>query len=62
MRRAIVLGASSGMGLEVSKMLASAGWRVGVAARRVELLESVRALRLMTRQSGCCGSSRLWEE
>jgi len=32
------------MGLEVSKMLASAGWRVGVAARRVELLESVRAL------------------
>ena len=38
MKRAIVVGASSGIGLEVARLLRQQGWMVGVAARRVELL------------------------
>ena len=37
-RRAIVVGASSGIGLEVARLLRQRGWTVGVAARRVERL------------------------
>ena len=38
MKRAIVVGASSGIGLEVARLLRQRGWTVGVAARRVERL------------------------
>ncbi len=38
MKRAIVVGASSGIGLEVARLLRQKGWTVGVAARRVERL------------------------
>lgn len=38
MKRAIVVGASSGIGLEVARLLVQRGWTVGVAARRVERL------------------------
>jgi len=38
MKRAIVIGASSGIGLEVARLLKAKGWTVGVAARRVERL------------------------
>ena len=38
MRRAIVVGASSGIGHEVARLLKERGWTVGVAARRLELL------------------------
>lgn len=38
-KRAIVIGASSGIGLEVAKKLIDEGWKVGVAARRVELMQ-----------------------
>lgn len=38
MKRAIVIGASSGIGLEVARLLRQKGWTVGVAARRVEQL------------------------
>lgn len=41
MKRAIVIGASSGIGREVAKLLLQHGWRLGVAARRVELLGSI---------------------
>ena len=37
-KRAIVMGASSGIGLEVARLLKERGWTVGVAARRVERL------------------------
>lgn len=38
MKRAIVIGASSGIGLEVARLLKAKGWIVGVAARRMERL------------------------
>ena len=43
MRKAIVVGASSGIGRELAKVLDAAGWTVGVMARRVELLQELNA-------------------
>lgn len=43
-KRAIVIGASSGIGLEVAKRLIDEGWRIGVAARRVELMQGIGAV------------------
>ena len=43
-KRAIVVGASSGIGLEVAKILIEQGWTVGVAARRTELLQNIGAV------------------
>ena len=42
-RKAIVIGASSGIGREVAKLLVEQGWTVGVAARRVELMQNLGA-------------------
>lgn len=41
-RRAIIMGATSGIGLEVAKVLASKGWLVGIAGRRQELLQQIQ--------------------
>ena len=38
MKRAIVVGASSGIGMEVARLLRDNGWTVGVAARRIDKL------------------------
>jgi short-subunit dehydrogenase len=43
MSKAIVVGASSGIGLEVARLFIQRGWTVGVAARRLELLQSIGA-------------------
>ena len=42
-KRAIVIGASSGIGREVAKLLMQEGWMVGVAARRVDMLNELGA-------------------
>ena len=42
-KKAIVIGASSGIGREVAKLLIEQGWTVGVAARRVELMQTIGA-------------------
>lgn len=42
-KRAIVIGASSGIGREVALQLMRQGWALGVAARRADLLESIGA-------------------
>lgn len=43
MKRAIVVGASSGIGREVATLLIEQGWTVGVAARRADLLGTIGA-------------------
>ena len=42
-RTAIVVGASSGIGLAVARDLGARGWRVGVAARRRDVLDDLAA-------------------
>ena len=42
-KKAIIVGASSGIGLEVAKLLLSDGWQLGIAARREELLQTLKA-------------------
>ena len=41
MKKAIVIGASSGIGMEVARLLMRQGWTLGVGARRVELLQTL---------------------
>ncbi len=42
MKRAIIIGATSGIGLEMAKVLLAQGWRLGIAGRRKEALETFR--------------------
>ena len=44
MKRAVIVGATSGLGLEVARLLLERGWSIGVAGRRVEALEQLRAV------------------
>lgn len=44
MKRVIIIGASSGMGLEVAKLLLAKGCHLGVAARREDRLQSLKQL------------------
>ena len=44
MRRAVIIGASSGLGFEMAKILINDGWRVGIAARRFHLLQELAAI------------------
>lgn len=41
MKRAIIIGATSGLGREIAMNLVREGWSVGVAGRRIELLEEL---------------------
>ncbi len=43
MKKAIIIGASSGMGHEVARLLIADGWTVGVGARRTERLKDLNA-------------------
>jgi short-subunit dehydrogenase len=43
MGKAIVIGASSGIGRALAEILARKGYRVGITGRRLDLLESVRS-------------------
>ncbi|MBR1683407.1 MAG: SDR family NAD(P)-dependent oxidoreductase [Bacteroidaceae bacterium] len=42
--KAVIIGASSGIGYEVTKLLLAEGWHLGVAARREEKLLELKAL------------------
>lgn len=42
MKKAIIIGATSGIGKSLAELLASNGYQVGIAGRRVELLEEMR--------------------
>lgn len=43
-KKAIVIGATSGIGMHVALLLAKEGWEVGIAGRRAERLEEVKRL------------------
>ena len=42
-KKAIIVGASSGIGREVALLLLKEGWHIGVAARREESLQELKA-------------------
>lgn len=44
MKRVIIIGASSGMGMEVAKLLLDEGCKLGVAARREDRLQTLKQL------------------
>ena len=44
MKRVIIIGASSGMGMEVAKLFLDEGYRLGVAARREDRLQALKQL------------------
>ena len=43
-KKAIIVGASSGIGMEVAKVLLSDGWHLGIAARREDKLLELKAM------------------
>ena len=51
-KKAIVMGATSGIGMEVAKLLAAKGWQVGIAGRRIERLQTLVSDNKTTLQSG----------
>lgn len=44
MKRAIVIGASSGIGRQVAQLLIQDGWHVGMASRRIDTLNELKAI------------------
>lgn len=46
MKHAIVIGATSGIGLEVVRVLTEQGWQVGIAGRRQERLQEIQRTNL----------------
>ena len=44
MKNAVIIGASSGMGMEVAKLLLAEGFRLGIAARREDRLQALKQL------------------
>ncbi len=42
MKKVIIIGATSGIGLEIAKIYAQKGWLVGATGRRLEHLESLK--------------------
>ena len=42
MKKAIIIGATSGIGREVARLLANEGWQLGIAGRREEMLQSLQ--------------------
>lgn len=43
MKRIVIVGATSGIGLEVAKLCIKEGWQIGAAGRREDALEALRA-------------------
>ena len=52
MKKAIIIGATSGIGQEVAGILVQQGWRIGIAGRRKEVLRSMQQANLIDRLGG----------
>ena len=53
MQKAIIIGATSGIGQEVARILVRQGWHIGIAGRREEALHALQATapdRIITEQ------------
>lgn len=53
MQKAIIIGATSGIGQEVARILVQQGWHIGIAGRRKEALHALQATapdRIVTEQ------------
>ena len=53
MQQAIIIGATSGIGQEVARILVQQGWHIGIAGRREEALHALQATapdRIITEQ------------
>lgn len=53
MKRAIVIGASSGIGRQVAQLLLQRGWHIGIAARNMKCLNEIKSIspdRVITKQ------------
>ena len=57
-KKAIVMGATSGIGMEVAKLLAAKGWQVGIAGRRIERLQALISKGKTTLQKGISPDSK----
>lgn len=44
MKRAIIIGASSGIGRQVAQLLVQDGWHIGLAARRIDKLKELKRI------------------
>lgn len=44
MKKIVIIGASSGIGARIATDFARMGWRVGIAARREEMLKEIKAM------------------
>lgn len=42
-KRIVIVGATSGMGYEITRLFREKGWRIGIAGRRTELLDKIRS-------------------
>ena len=42
-KKGVIIGATSGIGLEVARILLAEGWQLGLAGRRTSILESLQA-------------------
>lgn len=58
MKRAIIIGATSGIGEEVAKLLIQQGWHIGIAGRREEALEKLQATAPRANRNSTSGRNR----
>ena len=57
-KRILIMGATSGIGLELAKLCIAKGWRVGIAGRRAEPLEKLRQSAPSQVVAGCIDVTR----
>ncbi len=57
-RKAIIMGATSGIGKEMVEVLTSSGWEVGIAGRRMDILQKIQSQNLNVLATECIDITR----